>query len=96
MRATAAELGNCKRVRVIHLAGHTGRLQAIFSAHHIWMLRRSRLTKRNLEPIANYNTAGYPILKLRRCFSLIDKSLLEAPFLEIRNNVDFHSQQILV
>ncbi|WP_240537103.1 HDOD domain-containing protein [Marinomonas flavescens] len=87
MTSMATELANTKKLRVVHLADHAGRLQVIFPEDHMLDIAAiSRITKRRLEPIANYNTKGDSLLKVGSCASIIEVSLLEEPFIDIRSN----------
>lgn len=95
MRATATELAYTKKVRIVHLADHTGRLQVVFPEDHMLdMSALTRLTKRRFEPIANYNTAGDPLLKVSTCATIVEKDLLNEAFIEIRQSADSSYQQL--
>ncbi|RUM49173.1 MAG: histidine kinase, partial [Marinomonas sp.] len=49
------------RVRIVHLADHTGKLQVIFPYESMLdMAALSRLTKRRFDPVSNYNVEGDP------------------------------------
>ncbi|REG83921.1 HDOD domain-containing protein [Marinomonas pollencensis] len=95
MKFVAPELSHTKKVRVVHLADHTGRLQVIFPEDSMLDLAAiARLTKRRFEPIANYNTAGDPLLATSNCPSIIESNLLKESFLQIRSNADGQYQQL--
>lgn len=75
------------RVRIVHLADHTGKLQVIFPYESMLdMAALSRLTKRRFDPVANYNIEGDPLIKPNTCSTLIDKTLLESDFIELRSS----------
>lgn len=91
MTSSATDLADTKKVRIVHLADHSGRLQAIFPEDHMLDIAAiSRLTKRRFEPIANYNVGGDPLLKASSCITIIEKSLLEEPAIKVRNNEKSH------
>jgi HD-like signal output (HDOD) protein len=95
MKFVAPELTHTKKVRVVHLADHTGRLQVIFPEDSMLDLAAiARLTKRRFDPIANYNTAGDPLLQSANCSSIIEKSLLKESFIEIRSNANSQYHQL--
>ena len=95
MKFVAPELSHTKKVRVVHLADHTGRLQVIFPEDSMLDLAAiTRLTKRRFEPIANYNTAGDPLLPTSNCTSIIEKSLLKESFIQLRSNANCEYQQL--
>ncbi|RDL44872.1 histidine kinase [Marinomonas piezotolerans] len=78
------------KVRIVHLADHTGKLQVIFPYDSMLdMAALSRLTKRRFDPVANYNIDGDPLVKPSTCPTLIDSELLNSEFIELRS----HSQQ---
>ena len=78
-----------KRLRVVHLADHTGRLQVIFPEHHMLDIAAvARITKRRLEPITNYNSDGDPLIKPNSVSSILDISITEYEMLKIRLKPD--------
>ncbi|TPE53451.1 HDOD domain-containing protein [Maribrevibacterium harenarium] len=75
------------RVRVVHLADNTGKLQVLFpDTAMLDISALSRLTKRRFQPIASYNIEGDPLLKPGTSPSIIDKALAEAESLSLRGN----------
>ncbi|MBJ7536437.1 HDOD domain-containing protein [Marinomonas transparens] len=80
-----------KKIRVVHLADHTGRLQTIFPENHMLDIATvSRLTKRRFEPVANFNSTGAPLLKVNSCTTIIDTALIKEEAISIRTNT--HSE----
>jgi len=78
-----------KRLRVVHLADHTGRLQVIFPEQHMLDIAAvSRITKRRFEPITNFNSDGDPLIKPNSVSSIIESSLLTEPKVQIRLKSD--------
>lgn len=83
----SAEITTTTRVRIVHLADHTGKLQVIFPYDSMLdMAALSRLTKRRFDPVANYNIEGDPLVKPNTCSTIIDKSLLESDMIELRSS----------
>lgn len=75
------------RVRIVHLADHTGKLQVIFPfSSMLDMAALSRLTKRRFDPVSNYNIEGDPLVKPNACSTIIDQSLLDSDAIELRSS----------
>lgn len=73
------------KVRIVHLADHTGKLQVIFPLDNMLdMSAISRLTKRRFDPVANYNIEGDPLIKPSACPTIIDNSLLNGDEIALR------------
>jgi HD-like signal output (HDOD) protein len=67
-----------QKIRVVHLADHTGRLQVLFPESHMLDIAAvSRITKRRLEPIAHFHPAGDPLIKPNSIMTLLESSILE-------------------
>ncbi|MBM6550594.1 HDOD domain-containing protein [Marinomonas ostreistagni] len=73
------------KVRIVHLADHTGRLQVIFPHDSMLdMAAVSRLTKRRFDPVSNYNIEGDPLIKPNACATIIDHAVANAQSIELR------------
>ena len=87
MSEQPVELINATKVRIVHLADHTGKLQVIFPFDSMLdMASLSRLTKRRFDPVANYNIDGDPLVKPNVCPTIIDTSLLECEYIDLRGS----------
>ncbi|MFD1382884.1 HDOD domain-containing protein [Rhodanobacter aciditrophus] len=87
MSEQPVESTNTTKVRIVHLADHTGKMQVIFPFDSMLdMAALSRLTKRRFDPVANYNVDGDPLIKPNVCPTLIDKSLLESELIDLRGS----------
>lgn len=87
MSEQAIEQPSRTRVRIVHLADHTGKLQVIFPYDSMLdMASLSRLTKRRFDPVANYNIEGDPLVKPNACSTIIDSSLLSHDIIELRTS----------
>lgn len=81
------DLETSTKVRIVHLADHTGKLQVIFPLDSMLdMSAISRLTKRRFDAVANYNIDGDPLTLPSTCSTIIDRSLLDAEQIELRAN----------
>ncbi|WP_067101370.1 HDOD domain-containing protein [Marinomonas atlantica] len=87
MSEQSIETNTSTRVRIVHLADHTGKLQVIFPYDSMLdMAALSRLTKRRFDPVANYNIEGDPLVKPNACSTIIDSSLLISEAIELRSS----------
>lgn len=84
-----------QRLRVVHLADHTGRLQVIFpDSNMLDISALSRLTKRRFEPVSNYNTGGDPLLKPNTSTTMLELDILDEPLVAIRSSVSNQYQEM--
>lgn len=82
-------LQTSRKLRVVHLADHTGRLQVIFPESNMLDISAvSRITKRRFEPITNFNTSGDPIIKPNKITTILESSILEGSSFSIRTKAD--------
>lgn len=87
MSEQSIEANTSTRVRIIHLADNSGKLQVIFAYDSMLdMAALSRLTKRRFDPVANYNIEGDPLVKPNTCSTIIDSSLLTSDVIELRSS----------
>ena len=67
-----------QRIRVVHLADHSGRLQVLFPESNMLDIAAvSRITKRRLEPVAHFHPSGDALIKPNSVMTIIESSLLE-------------------
>ncbi|WP_137170631.1 HDOD domain-containing protein [Marinomonas sp. FW-1] len=77
------------RLRVVHLADHTGRLQVIFPESNMLDISAvSRLTKRRFEPVNHYHSSGDPLIKPNSVTTILEASMLKEAVFSIRTKVD--------
>ena len=77
------------RLRVVHLADHTGRLQVIFPESNMLDISAvSRLTKRRFEPVNNYLSSGDPLIKPNSVATILEASMLKEAVFSIRTKLD--------
>ncbi|MEC8482568.1 MAG: HDOD domain-containing protein [Pseudomonadota bacterium] len=87
MSEHAIEQPTRTRVRIVHLADHTGKLQVIFPYESMLdMAALSRLTRRRFDPVSNYNVEGDPLVKPNACATIIDQSLRGSDIIELRGS----------
>lgn len=82
-----------QKLRVVHLADHTGRLQVIFPDSHMLDISAiSRLTKRRFEPVTNAHKSGDPLLKPNTVATILEASLLKeaAVSIQTKSNGQYH------
>lgn len=83
------------RVRIVHLADQTGKLQVIFPFESMLdMAALSRLTKRRFDPIASYNVEGDPLIRPNAIATFIDQSLTSCNIIELRNSAQHDYMQL--
>ncbi len=67
-----------QRIRVVHLADHSGRLQVLFPESNMLDIAAvSRITKRRLEPVAHFHPSGDALIKPNSVMTIIESSILE-------------------
>ncbi|NLQ17212.1 HDOD domain-containing protein [Marinomonas sp. M1K-6] len=78
-----------QKLRVVHLADHTGRLQVIFPESNMLDIAAvSRLTKRRFEPVMSFHSMGDPLIKPNSVATILEVSLLKATSVAIRTHHD--------
>ncbi|QRV25600.1 HDOD domain-containing protein [Marinomonas foliarum] len=83
------DLQTTPRLRVVHLADHTGRLQVIFPENNMLDISAvSRLTKRRFEPVNHYHSSGDPLIKPNSVTTILEASMLKEAVFSIRTKVD--------
>ena len=77
-----------QKLRVVHLADHTGRLQVIFPESNMLDISAvSRITKRRFEPVNYYHVSGDPLFKPNSVNTLLEASMLKESVFSIRTKV---------
>ena len=77
-----------QKLRVVHLADHTGRLQVIFPESNMLDISAvSRITKRRFEPVNHYHVSGDPLIKPNSVNTLLEASMLKESVFSIRTKV---------
>lgn len=78
-----------QRLRVVHLADHTGRLQVIFPESNMLDISAvSRITKRRFEPVSNFHGSGDPLIKPNSVTTILEASMLKGTTFSIRTKVN--------
>ena len=78
-----------QRLRVVHLADHTGRLQVIFPECNMLDISAvSRITKRRFEPVSNFQSSGDPLIKPSSVTTILEASMLKGSAFSIRTKVN--------
>ena len=78
-----------KKLRVVHLADHTGRLQVIFpDSNMLDIAAVSRITKRRFEPVTNYHSSGDPLIKPNSITTILEANILKEASVSIRTKVN--------
>ncbi|ETX12085.1 histidine kinase [Marinomonas ushuaiensis DSM 15871] len=86
---SSPNLQSRKKLRVVHLADHTGRLQVIFPENNMLDISAvSRITKRRFESITNFNTSGDPLIKPNSVTTILESSILEGSSFSIRTKAN--------
>jgi len=84
-----------KKLRVVHLADHAGRLQVIFPENNMLDISAvSRITKRRFEPITNFNTSGDPLIKPSSMATILESSILEGSSFSIRTKANSKYREV--
>lgn len=86
---SSVDLQPSQRLRVVHLADHTGRLQVIFPESNMLDISAvSRITKRRFEPVSNFQSLGDPLIKPNSITTILEASMLKEATFSIRTKVD--------
>jgi HD-like signal output (HDOD) protein len=84
-----------QKLRVVHLADHTGRLQVIFPESNMLDIAAvSRLTKRRFEPVASLHNIGDPLIKPNSVTTILEASILKEASVAIRTKLDSQYKNI--
>lgn len=87
--AQPSDLQLRKKIRIVHLADHTGRLQVLFPESSMLDIAAvSRITKRRLEPIAHFNSHGDALIKPNSVMTILEASMLTEDYFSIRTKSD--------
>lgn len=84
-----------QRLRIVHLADNTGRLQVIFPENcMVDIAAVSRITKRRFEPVSCSHSAGNTFAKLNSISTLLEASILQESSVTIKTKNDAPPRQI--
>ncbi|QUX97905.1 histidine kinase [Marinomonas sp. CT5] len=85
----STDLQPSQRLRVVHLADHTGRLQVIFPERNMLDISAvSKITKRRFEPVSNFQSLGDPLIKPNSVATILEASMLKETTFSIRTKND--------
>ncbi|ETI59704.1 HDOD domain-containing protein [Marinomonas profundimaris] len=80
-----------QKLRVVHLADHTGRLQVIFPDSNMLDISAvSRITKRRFEPVSNFHSSGDPLIRPNSVTTILEANILKEMAFSIRTKVNGH------
>ena len=86
---SSRDLQPSKKLRIVHLADHTGRLQVIFpDCNMLDISAVSRVTKRRFEPVTHFNSSGDPLIKPNSITTILEADILKEASVSIRTKVD--------
>ncbi len=80
-----SDLQPSQKIRVVHLADHTGRLQVLFPESSMLDIAAiSRITKRRFEPIAHSHSNGDALIKPNSVMTILEADMLAGSYFSIR------------
>jgi HD-like signal output (HDOD) protein len=80
-----SDLQPSQKIRVVHLADHTGRLQVLFPESSMLDIAAiSRITKRRFEPIAHSHSNGDALIKPNSVMTILEADMLAGSSFSIR------------
>jgi len=86
---SSADIQPSQRLRVVHLADHTGRLQVIFPECNMLDISAiSRITKRRFEPVSAFQGSGDPLIKPNSVATILEASMLKEATFSIRTKIN--------
>ena len=83
------DLEPSKKIRVVHLADETGRIQVLFPEDRMLDIAAlSQITKRRLEPVMNFDACGAPLIKPNSAITILESDMLIGGPFHIRTKVN--------